>query len=393
MSIGLDSFRRAAAEGGRFIVVQTATGKTLQKAELKFNDRLVAWQQGQSFWEGGQVQQDQNDEYKEEFYQALVKSNGPEIAALALKAARWPAESWKNDGRSIERQVGRVLDEAQWYRKNFMVRNEQNARAFVRSRNFATLFSIHGANANLPAKDVRNRKLIALFHREIKRDPNFAMHIMDADYLGGVAKRCIQKFAARNQAAFREQYTGLATFAQRGHANTPREDARSFFTELTAKLRPSMAEGHDLSREPEKFRSTASLALDQIRTVKDLLGRMSYDPAGMKSLGNELLAKYKQLHDLELQLTDLPGNEEPRDQVGQDLRQDLISEIRHQKDLLVAKAGFLDDVRDNDPLSQKMAEYNNLLWAHAVGHVIDQAIEHVVLHPPAGGPEAAGGRM
>src|SRR5262249_36777728 len=76
-------------------------------------------------------------------------------------------------------------------------------------------------------------------------------------------------------------------------------------------------------------------------------------------------------------LTAMPGNELPQSTAGGQLHQQLVGEIRHQKDLLLANTDFLADVRDNDPLSKKWAAYSDLCWAKAVGHLIDQAANHV----------------
>jgi phosphatidylinositol-4,5-bisphosphate 4-phosphatase len=385
MSIGLEHYRQPGAD--RLILATDDEGNAtgVKKAELTFHDRWVTWQKGGSFCDGTVEQQTENNEFKQKFYNALVKSNGPVIANLALEAAHWPA-TWKTDGRSVSSgQVERVLDEAQLFRKIFRDQTEQNVRGFLRSGGSDGFRAIFAASHTiLPDGDYKNPELIELFRREVRQDPRYGQHVMNADDLRGVAQRVIQEFADRKQADFRKQYRGLASFAQRNHVGTPREEARSFFAELTAKLSPGMAAGHDLSAEHDTFRKTAARALEEIRTVKDPLGEMSYDPAGMESVRRELLDKQTRLETLESQLTDLNGNEVPTTPVGQDLRQDLISEIRHQKGLLLAMIGFVTDVQNNDPLSQKAAQYSNMLWAHAVGHVIDDAIAYTKKYNPPG---------
>jgi phosphatidylinositol-4,5-bisphosphate 4-phosphatase len=382
MSIGLESCRRAAdAGGGRLILDVDAAGKTVVKtAELKFKDRVVAWKQGDSFWEGTGVHQQENDRFKQEFYNALVKSNGQQIADLALKAARWP-DSWKTDGRGVSgAQVKWVLDRAQWYRKSVVAQTERNARAFLRSggpNGFAATFSIHGANAGLPAADARNRQLIKLFLREVRRDPNYGKGVMGPGDLRGIAQRAIQKFVDQKRDAFREQYPGLANYVQNGATGGLHEDSRRVFDELNARLDPNTANGDPLGQEPPAFRQAARDALDEIRTVKDLIRQMRYEPAGMKALGDQLFSKFDRLMNLEQQLTALAANDLPHSESGVQLYWDVVGEIRHQRDILISKAGFLDDVRANDPLSKKWAAYSDMLWANAVGHVIDQAVAHV----------------
>jgi predicted transcriptional regulator len=86
--------------------------------------------------------------------------------------------------------------------------------------------------------------------REVGRDPRFSEKTLTSAELDGIARVAIAKFYDARQAAFREQHAGLAQFAAAGLAVTPREDPRSFFAELTAKLSPGMASGHPLSTEP-----------------------------------------------------------------------------------------------------------------------------------------------
>ena len=41
---------------------------------------------------------------------------------------------------------------------------------------------------------------------------------------------------------------------------------------------------------------------------------------------------------------------------------------------MLGNADFVDDVRDNDPLSKKWVAYSSMCWANAIGHVTDQAV-------------------
>ena len=150
MSIGLDGFRRPG--GDRLILASDPdTGNvTVRKAELKFGDRWVASDQGGNFWDGSAAHQDENREFKAEFYQALVKSSGARVADLAVKSAGLPKD-WKEAGSALgSRQVSQVLDKAQMLRKCCLDENDRLARDFLKNRgsdNFAKVFAFHGSHA------------------------------------------------------------------------------------------------------------------------------------------------------------------------------------------------------------------------------------------------------
>ena len=96
----------------------------------------------------------------------------------------------------------------------------------------------------------------------------------------------------------------------------------------------------------ENFRMLAKGLLEEISTTKELLGKMTYNPEELrKSLGNEITAKMDRLAELEFELSTLSEEDSPQTQVGQGPRNSLADEIRQQKELLIAKFGFMDDVR------------------------------------------------
>jgi phosphatidylinositol-4,5-bisphosphate 4-phosphatase len=114
---------------------------------------------------------------------------------------------------------------------------------------------------------------------------------------------------------------------------------------------------------------------------------MSYTPEGMKALKDRLMTRIGDLQQREQQLATMARDDLPRSEAGVRLRDDLVSEIRNQQQGLAAKAGFLEDLLLKDPLSNKAVAYSDLMWAHAAGRVIDQAIAHIrktSLHPGQG---------
>jgi len=389
MSLGLETFR--ASKGDRVILNQPLGQETgVVKAELPFRDRVVNFFKHGNAKYGTVQQQTQNRDFKVAFSQALIKAEGAHIANLAARKAGLPV-GWEQSAKPISaKKVRLVLENAQHYRQKAVKQTEHNVKLFLKGTNppsFATTFNALGAA--LPPTDVNNPKLHALFRREVKLDPGYAKNTLGPAQLQTIAQRAIQKFAAQKQEAFREQHPGLAQYVQHNHVGTPREDQRSFFAELTIQLAPSMGGGHPLSGEPSDFRYLAQNILNEVETNKDLLSQMRYDPDGMRALGNDLIAKFDRLHQLEQRLGALAGPQLPNTAEGQHLMQALAAELRHQKELLLAKAGFLDDVRDNDPLSKKMVAYSNLLWAHAVGKIFDEAIAYVTANSPHGANDPA----
>ena len=43
------------------------------------------------------------------------------------------------------------------------------------------------------------------------------------------------------------------------------------------------------------------------------------------------------------------------------------------RDVVTAKLNFLNDVRQNHPLSEKNVAYSDMMWAHSAGYIMDQA--------------------
>lgn len=380
MAIGLERFRQVTS-GDR--VTLGAGGTGVQKSELSLGAKFKAWRNGDSFQHGTVAHQQANIQFKGEFFSALTKAEGSHIARAAVRAAGLPAD-WNTNPKALSaKTVAKVLDKAQEFRKASVDATNHNAKAFLQrtgAPSFAASFQAANAGGNLPAGDVGNKQLRAMFTRAVKQDPLYGKRPLGGADLDRIARNTIQKFHAQKQAGFREAHPGLAGYVQRGHAGMPREDNRSFFTQLSGKLNPATAGGHPLSTEPQTFRDAARDTLRSVESNQVLLGRMEYEPTGWNALRNELNAKHTQLQQLEAQI----AGENPGTQAGQDLQQDLVAELRHQQNLVLAKRDFLDDVASKDPLSEKAAAYSNKLWAEAAGHVFDEAIQRIAADPARG---------
>lgn len=374
MSLDITAFR--SVQGERLVLnnpIQTATGAI--KAQLPFLDRVVNFFKSGEDKYGTVQQRQENREFKTTFLTALVKSEGWEIANKAVKAAGLKP-GWALSGKPMdEKTVQLVLDKAQHYRQKAVEITQHNMEYFLQFNGTPGFRdSFQNTPSGLPGSDVDNPALQALFSREVKLHPDFAKRPFGPGDLQGIAHNTILKFEAMKQSQFREQYPGLSHYVQQGHGGVPREDSRSFFGELVPQLSTSTSQGHPLSGEPVKFRGVAQEALVAIWKNQTLLSRMEYEPEGWKELGDDLLGAHDRLLELETQLGALGGVDLPGTPEGQDLMAGLAQELRHQRDLLLAKAGFLDDVMQNDPLGQKMVDYSNLLWAQAAGKIFDEAI-------------------
>lgn len=374
MSLEISSFR--AARGERLAlnnVPQNATG--VVKAELPFRDRVVNFFKSGDARYGTAQEQQVNREFKATFRDALRKAEGGDVASRAFRSAGLPV-GWQNSAKPMsEKQVKLVLDLAQQYRAQDVDRTLGRVEYFIDSNgNPGFAHSFNNSGTQLPTTDRNNPELLALFRREVKLDPSFAKRTLTGGDLDVIAQRAITKFETRKVEAFREMHPGLALVMQQNHAGMPNEDSRSFCLNLAGKLSGATAGGHQLSLEPVVFRDVATRSLLAVDKNKDLLAKMSYDPQGVRELGDQLIDAHDKLHQLEQEMMAIHGPDMPNSQVGIDVGVGLIHEIRHQRDLLVAKFGFLNDIVSKDPLGQKAVDYSNLLWAHAVGKIFDQAI-------------------
>lgn len=378
MNLGIEHFR--AARGDRLVLDNAAAPTAVRTASLTFRDKLVSWRAGGSFSHGDAAAQQANREFKLSFYHALVKAEGRTIADAAVAAAGLKP-GWALNGKAMgDRQVRQILDQAHQLRLNVMTTNKSTTRSFLRDPavGFARSFGqVAGPPNNYPAADVRDPALHKAFMRAVVRHPDFYKRPLTVNQYDQIAQTAITKFYQDKQAAFQEQHSGLAALAA-----GPRQDARTFFADMMARLSPGMAQGHALSTESTKFRDTAARALMEIQSNADLLSKMDFDPTKIDQIGNEMADKWARLQDLEYQLAELSGGDQPQTPDGRNLRQALTSEIRHQKALLEAKADFLDDFTRADPLSDKQVAYGNLYWAHAAATVIDEEIAKL---PPGDG--------
>ncbi|MBI1247929.1 hypothetical protein GC197_08835 [bacterium] len=392
--IGIEAFR--GVQGDRLIMEHGQGGPQptgVQKAELKFGDKVVHFFRSGESYHGTAQQITENREFKAEFMMALIKSEGVEVATRACRKAGLP-ENWIGSSKPMSgKQVKKVLNAAAQLRANRLNNAYHNTKVFMKGYqpvSFESAFTQHN-NGRLPADDFNNPQLRRMFIREVKRDPAYGKTEMTPQKLTQIAQRAIDNFVAQKQSNFREQHPGLAEFVATGPGGNLHEDQRVFFDNLREALDPNHDNAHQvLSQETETLRESATEALDTIESCQTLLAKMEYSPEGWAALKNEINDKLQELFEREASLgfADLVMGDEdfdpevvdpnglfgvPRSVQGDAMRTGLINDLRHQTRLLQSKLAFIEDVAQNDPLSEKTVAYSNLLWAQAAGKIFDEA--------------------
>lgn len=391
--IGIEAFR--AAQGDRLILETGADNQAtgVQKADLKFGDKVVHFfRSGESF-HGTADQITENRAFKTEFMSALLKSEGVEVATHACRRAGLPA-NWITSTKPMSaKQVSRVLKAASQLRKDRLNNAAHNVKVFLKGRepiSFNSVFAQRN-NGRLPDADANNPQLRQMFRREVRRDPDYGKSGIDQHKLSDILGRTIDKFIAQKRANFREQHPGLTQFADTHPGAGLPQDQRSFFDALRNKLDQHHGDAHpQLSQETGTLRSRATAALDSIESCRTLMAKMEYSPEGWAALDNEIADK---LDELTVRIDDLGYISNamaedrddaggaigiPRSPQGLSMLRGLIADLRHQRVQLQAKRAFVQDVANNDPLSEKTVAYSNMLWAHAAGKIFDKAARPLV---------------
>lgn len=377
MAIGIESFRQS---GDRLVLTQNQGQTTgVVSAKLPFKDRVVNFFKSGDERYGTLQQRTENVNFKTAFLQALEKSEGQEVARRALQASG--KENFMMSAKPMsERQVKKILDAAQHIRKDAVLYNKDITVSYIGATGTPSLQNAFRqvVNGALPDEMMRDPDLIKAVKKEIQGSDEYPRHRMSATEIDTAARRGIQKFMDRRQSNFTEAHPGLSALVNT-HPGVCTKDNGYACADLIAKLDP--ANNHLLGGEPQVFRDHSTLALELIRDNAAILGRNTFTPEGWTSQENEIADAVFNLQNAKLLLAGLAGNDVPGSQVGLDLVQHLMTELDHQTDLLIAKHNYIQDMRTADPLGNKMVAYSNMLWAHAIGHVIDQAIAELQNDP------------
>jgi phosphatidylinositol-4,5-bisphosphate 4-phosphatase len=422
-TIGLERFRNT--KGDRLILAAPAQAgpADVRNAKLSLKQRFTAWKNDgykyDSLKYGSQAEhQEQNKGAKGAFYASLEKAEGPLIAQSAVKWAGL-GPNWDKNGKPLRaKKVTEVLDKAQSCRVFVVDETEENFTAFMSGNDLPSrkrsskpsteppsppslmkTFRQAAENNDYPRADAADPQMATLIRREIREDPRFAKQILKLSDLDTIAQRGIQKFYDQKKAGFREQHPGLAQFADGYPETAPRQDNRSFALGLLGQMNTRIDrdpedeyteedEAEDDEKapswaQPKGFRQLAQQSLRALQDNTAVLGKSAYDPQGIDELAEKLRDQFDKLNDLDVQLARMGDDDQPTSEAGEDFRTGLIEDIRHNKDLLIAKASFLEDIQDNNPRSEKAVAYSNLLWAHAAGHVFDKAAQQVPGNDPA----------
>lgn len=378
MAIGIESFRQS---GDRLVLAQNQGGQPtgVVNAKLPFKDRFVNFFKSGDDRYGTQQQRTENATFKTAFLRALEKSEGPEVARRAVQMAG--AERFMMSAKPMsERKVKEILDAAQHIRKDAVVYNQNITKDYLRATGTPSLqHAFHQVvNGALPDEVMRDPDLIKAVKKEIQFSDTYPRHRMGVNEIDTAAQRGIQKYLERRQGNFAEAHPGLNAMLTANPGICTKDNAYGC-NDLIAKLDPG--QNHALGLEPQAFRDESTRALELIRDNAAILGTNRFTPEGWTAQEHEIADALMNLQLVKAGLGNLAGTDVPGSQVGLDLVQHLITEVDHQIDQLNAKFSYIQDMREADPLSNKMVAYSNMLWAHAVGFIIDDAIAQLQQQP------------
>lgn len=377
MAIGIESFRQS---GDRLVLTQNQGQTTgVINAKLPFQDRVVNFFKSGDERYGTQQQRSENVAFKTAFLQALEKSEGQDVARRALQVSGKERFMMSSKPMS-EREVKQILTAAQHIRKDAVLYNKELVGSYLGATGTPSLQHAFRqvVNGALPDQMMRDPDLLKAVKKEIQFSEHYPRHRMAIGEIDAAARRGIQNYLDRRQSNFAEAHPGLDALLT-AHAGICTKDNAYGCDDLIAKLNP--ANNHLLGGEPQAFRNYSTQALELIRDNAAILGRNTFTPDGWTAQENEIGDAIMNLQHAKGLLAGLAGNDVPGSQVGFDLVQHLMTELDHQTDLLIAKHNYIQDMRTADPLSNKMVNYSNMLWAHAVGFIIDEAIAQLQQNP------------
>jgi phosphatidylinositol-4,5-bisphosphate 4-phosphatase len=403
--VALEKFRDG--KGKRLVVGKPANDKSVAvlAADLSFKQRYNASKKDglKGFEYGTPADREQNKEAKQAFNASLEKATGEAAAKAALNAAKLGPDWAKSDETLSKKRVCNALDKAQQVRVKILAETDDNFLKFLRGSDESRgLFSKKvkvDPNASpcmmktfrqacavetYPAADRTDPEMTALVRRGLREHPDFGKDVIDLKQMDTIAQGAIRKFYDQKKDRFRGQHPGLAQFAGHLGAEAPRQDNRSFLQALQHKMDtgagddPGAAEDEARAptwARPRGFRELAQKSLQALGETGELLNTSAYEPRALDELHRELDKLFFKLRDLEMDLGNMADADQPNSNGGQSLKQGLIDDLRHNKETLLAKLGFLDDVKKNNPESEKAVAYSNLLWAEAAGHIFDRAAQ------------------
>ncbi|MGN6580360.1 MAG: inositol phosphate phosphatase SopB [Bordetella sp.] len=331
---------------------------------------------------------------KREFYDLLVKTEGREGAQRAMRAVVGNGlGNWLTNDRPLTtRTVSLVLDKAQEYRMGCVKHNEKQLDDVIK-------------NSRLNEPGLRDAR--AEVARAIKSDPRYGSEKLSQGNIDDLVDQALEKYESTRAGECEKRFPGLSGLVKQPGSGFDKVD-----------LEPkSLLGGIAVTFGAKEPVVTKGLAAMQETTA--LLGQSAWNQTDLKNLGQQLtdkraevdglinqaierdivlgdriIALDTQIATLEQQLDTLPRNDPGRDglinqiDAAKEEKASLIptrnlllameEDLHHQLGLIDSKIAYVDELRLNDPLSDRSVKHSNLVWANA-GNVLldrlDKAIE------------------
>lgn len=402
MATGIDGFRQLGTGAMSYDreIKRADDGGVRKSDSSRLSARIQGWWQAST----PLLQQHRQQErigVKQEFYNLLVKTEGQNAANRAMGAGvPGNLNAWLASDRPLtSRMVTQILDKAQELRMGCVKHNDSMLNTALKDR------SLQGPD---------KRDLRAAISQMIKSDPRYGSEKLTQANINDLRNNATVKYDEARNAQCKERFPSLSNLVDRSLPGSPLNGV---------KLEPKTLLG-DVAVAIGTKEPLATRSLMAMQETTELLGKSAWNQEGLRSLGQDLTAQHDKIDDLlnqvivrdfavraEIQAkrdehtqlnTDLqtmrrdaPGNlqgiaalQQRIDTVANEFNAkldnlkliDALEEDLHgQLHLLNSKSAYVDELRLNDPLTDRSVKHSNMVWANA-GNVLldklDAAIEN-----------------
>lgn len=296
MSLGISDFRalvttKNALENRRVTVEDEMPGQQTLRAPSSLWGRVVDW------FNDGAVGQNigrENQEARQTFYDALVKSNGKDFADRVLQeTVGMDGDAFVQSSATLRAStIKRVIDAADTRRIALMVRTHDDAVGFTRRELADAARNSEAGQAN-PGMRFDDPELGRIFWNIVRFDPDFGRRLFNRQDVAAIVEQAVTQYVEKRKAQFTEQFSGLA-----GLDNDHLRDKETYFDQVRADLgRPPLS---DLSAPGVNtvYRDWMRQALGALENVQEPLAQMDFDPDEAGQLKARLQEKLADLEDL-----------------------------------------------------------------------------------------------
>ncbi|MBV7486819.1 inositol phosphate phosphatase SopB [Bordetella sp. BOR01] len=388
MPLELHDFRPLGTDKGTNYEInlqQNGQGQqTVAHGESRLSGRLHHWKMGEDL-DRQQLIADRRPA-KMAFVNALAQAEGPG-AVRALRAAGLD-DGWIDSDRPLSsRVITKVLDKAQEFRAAAVRQNESAMQALLP-----------------PAYDLASRDERSAIIAAVRGHSEYGSQTMSANTLQGIVQTAQDQVRAKAEAQCAQRFPGLSALAALQNPQAPRH-ALTLVSQMRARMPDAIP--HD---------SSVRVGTRQLNRATELLGRAAWDQTSMAQLDTALADLHLQMDITQLAMlfekTDLQAQKdkaatdladarvtlrariEQRSSAGLiadaqgsvdklaahvtrldsqlDLLGALEQDLPHQQELIESKRTYLQELRSNDPLSQRAVAHGTLIYAQAGDHVIEK---------------------